>query len=130
MKHMKHISLIALGALALSAQTGLLEKAAPAKTPFDKVRIEAYVKSLEGWQDNPQLKIAISDPKPSVYLEGFDEFNVVLVFQGEEVIQRNYFWRDGKIVQGMVSDTAKHPFQSNIDKLKSEMSPSFGTPPT
>lgn len=116
--------------MLLGAQAPPTKKAAaaPATTPFDKAKVEAYVKSLEGWQDNPQLKIAISDLKPSAYLEGFDEFTVVLSFQGEEVIQRNYFYRNGKIVQGMVSDMSKHPFQSNIDKLKSEMSPSFGTP--
>ena len=125
---MKHIFLMALSALVLSAQTGMVKKSAAAKTPFDKVKVEAYVKSLEGWQDNPQLKIVVSDPTPSAYLEGFDEFTVVLVYQGAEVIQRNYMWRDGKIVTGMVSDTAKHPYQQNIDKLKSEMSPSFGVP--
>jgi protein-disulfide isomerase len=123
--------LLCLAALAASPLVfGQQAKPASAatKAAFDKAKIEAYVKSMEGWQDNPQLKINVSDPKPSKYLEGFDEFNVVLVYQGEEVIQRNYLWRNGKIVQGMVSDISQHPFQTNIDKLKSEMSPSFGTP--
>ena len=117
--------LLTLSAVLLCGQ---INKKAPAAKVFDKAKIETYVKSMEGWQDNPQLKIRVGDLKPSGYLEGFDEFNVVLVYQGEEVIQRNYFWRDGKIVQGMVSDIDKHPFQTTIDKLKPEMSPSFGTP--
>jgi len=116
-------------AVLLPGQGAPKPAAAAAKKPvFDKAKIEAYVKTMEGWQDNPQLKINVTDPKPSAYLQGFDEFSVVLVYQGEEVIQRNYLWRDGKIVQGMVSDVDKHPYQVNIDRLKSEMSPSFGTP--
>lgn len=103
--------------------------AAPASaTAFDKAKITSYVKAMEGWSDNPQLVIKVTDPVPSKYLPGFQEFNVILVYMGEEVIQRNYLWRDGKIVQGMVSDIHQHPFQQNIDKLKPEMSPSFGTP--
>lgn len=122
---MKSISCLAAFSAAL-----LCGQAAkpPAKSTFDKAKVTAYVKSMEGWQDNPQLSIKVSDPVASKYLPGFDEFNVVLTYQGEEVIQRNYFWRDGKIVQGLVSDIEKHPFQSNIDKLKPEMSPSFGEP--
>lgn len=124
------LCIAALAAASSSLVFGQQPKPAAAapKAAFDKAKIEAYVKSMEGWQDNPQLKINVSDPKPSKYLEGFDEFNVVLVYQGDEVIQRNYLWRNGKILQGMVSDINQHPFQTNIDKLKSEMSPSFGTP--
>ena len=101
----------------------------PAKKPnFDRAAIGDYVRTVEMWPKDLELKI--SDPKPSAYLPGFQEFTVGAIYQGNEVLQRLYYLSaDGqRFVQGNVFMLAKHPFQRNIDKLKTDLMPSFGAP--
>ena len=101
---------------------------APKKSGFDKTAVGDYVRTVEMWPKDLELKV--SDPKPSSYLPGFQEFTVGAIYQGNEVLQRQYYsTADGKrIIQGNVFMLDKHPFQRNIDKLKTDLMPSFGTP--
>ncbi|HEY3740512.1 MAG TPA: thioredoxin domain-containing protein [Bryobacteraceae bacterium] len=98
------------------------------KIPFDKAAVGEYVKNIEMWPKDLELKIG--DPKPSAYLPGFQEFSVAAIYQGREVLQRLYYLApDGKrFIQGNVFMMDKHPFQRNIDHLKTDLMPSFGTP--
>ena len=100
----------------------------PKKSGFDKTAVGDYVRTVEMWPKDLELKV--SDPKPSSYLPGFQEFTVGAIYQGNEVLQRQYYsTADGKrIIQGNVFMLDKHPFQRNIDKLKTDLMPSFGTP--
>ena len=98
------------------------------KSTFDKAAISDYVKTIEMWPKDIELKIG--DPRASAYLPGFQEFTVGAIYQGNEVLQRQYYLSaDGqRFIQGNVFMLAKHPFQRNIDKLKTDLQPSFGTP--
>ena len=98
------------------------------KSTFNKTAIGDYVKTIEMWPKD--LEVKVGDPKASAYLPGFQEFTVGAIYQGNEVLQRQYYMSaDGKrFIQGNVFMLAKHPFQRNIDKLKTDLMPSFGTP--
>jgi protein-disulfide isomerase len=102
--------------------------AAAKKSGFDKTAVGEYVKNVEMWPKEVELNI--SDPKPSAYLPGFQEFTVGAIYQGKEVIQRQYYLSaDGqRFIQGNVFMLDKHPFQRNMDKLRTDLMPSFGTP--
>ena len=102
-------------------------KPAPTKTSaFNKPVFEAYVRHLFVW---PQpIQIEIGDPKPSKMLPGFEEVTVH-AFQGKASQDEHFFIsKDGqKIVRGNVFDAAQNPFKADLDKLKTEFQPSFGT---
>ena len=125
-----------LAALVAAAQItikpGAAAVSAPAasnkKSTFDRAAVGEYVKTIEMWPKDLELKIG--DPKPSAYLPGFQEFTVGAIYQGNEVLQRQYYMSpDGqRFIQGNVFMLSKHPFQRNIDKLKTDLMPSFGTP--
>ena len=125
------ISLVALTAVAQTTiKPGAVTVGGPAaakKTNFDKAAVGEYVKTIEMWPKEVEVKV--SDPKPSAYLPGFQEFSVGAIYQGNEVLQRQYYLSaDGqRFVQGNVFMLSKHPFQRNIDKLKTDLQPSFGT---
>ena len=125
-----------LAALVAAAQItikpGAAAVSAPAasnkKSTFDRAAVGEYVKTIEMWPKDLELKIG--DPKASAYLPGFQEFTVGAIYQGNEVLQRQYYMSpDGqRFIQGNVFMLSKHPFQRNIDKLKTDLMPSFGTP--
>ncbi len=92
---------------------------------FDKPTLEAYVRHLFVWPSAIQLQV--SDPRPGP-LPGFKEITVH-ASQGKAA-QDEYFYisNDGqKIVRGAVFDVAQNPFKPDLDKLKTEFQPSFGT---
>ena len=99
-----------------------------AKKAFDKAAVGEYIKTVEMWPKELELKI--SEPKASAYLPGFQEITVGAIYQGNEVLQRLYYVSaDGqRLIQGNVFMMSKHPFQRNIDHLKTDLQPSFGTP--
>ncbi|MFB3829769.1 MAG: thioredoxin domain-containing protein [Bryobacteraceae bacterium] len=114
----------------LAVAGGLLFSApkAPTRKPsaLDKAALEAYVRHLFVFA--PAVKVEISDPKPSA-LPGF--FDVVVHASAGPNRQDFPFYvsKDGqKILQGTVYDIAQNPFKSEIDKLKTQAQPSFGTP--
>jgi len=101
---------------------------APKKSALDKAVMEAYVRHLFVWA--PPIQVTVSDPKPSSQLPGFNEVTVRAVAAGggsqDELF---YVSQDGqKILRGIVFNVAQNPFKPDLDKLKTEFQPSFGTP--
>jgi len=107
----------------------LLPVARPAdtkKSALDKATLEAYVRHLSVW--GPQIKVEIGDPKPSP-LPGMLEVNVHASAGNASQDQLFYVSKDGqKMVLGNVYDVKENPFKADLDKLKTDLQPSFGTP--
>ena len=105
--------------------------AAPASAPnkksaFDKPTLDAYVRHL--FVLNSQVKVDISDPKPSE-LPGFQDVTATISNGQWSQTVTFYVSKDGqKIVQGNVFDVNQNPFKKDLDKLKTQFEPSFGTP--
>src|SRR5262245_53125080 len=96
------------------------------KSAFDKPTLEAYVRHLFVW--GPQIKVEIFPPKPSA-LPGM--LDVTVRASAGDASQDVLFYvsKDGqKIVQGSIYDIKENPFKAELDKLKTDLQPSFGTP--
>jgi protein-disulfide isomerase len=108
-------------------------KAAPAKasaparkSALDKATMEAYVRHL--FVMAPAIKVEVLDPKPSS-LPGFVDVTVRASAGPQSQDFHFHVSKDGqKIVQGNVYDVAQNPFKKEIDLLRTEGQPSFGTP--
>ncbi len=97
------------------------------KTAFDKATMEAYVRHL--WVLGPEFQVAILDPKPSAQLPGFKDVTVRLTrgLNSQEVSLM--VSADGsRILRGDVYDINFNPFKKDLDLLKTQFQPSFGTP--
>jgi protein-disulfide isomerase len=115
--HMKIAALLLCG-LSLFAQT-------PKSSAFDKPTLEAYLRHVELWL--PQVEIKIDDAKPSTVMPGFFEVWVHASYNNAVKDFPYYISKDGRnIIKGDIYDITKSPFQSNIDELKAASSPSFG----
>lgn len=104
----------------------LLSGAETKKSAFDKATFESYVRHLFVWSQ--QIKVTIDDPKPSG-LPGFLEVGVH--GSAGEARQDEVFYvsKDGqKILRGTVFDVKENPFKPELDKLKTDLQPGFGTP--
>jgi protein-disulfide isomerase len=104
----------------------LLPAAELKKSPIDKAAIEVYVRHL--FVFNPQIKLEVLDPQPSD-LPGFDR---IIVRASNDKSNQDfplYVSKDGRrMVQGAVFDLGQNPFKADLDKLKTDFAPSFGTP--
>jgi protein-disulfide isomerase len=110
--------------LMLSLAAYLCFGATQQKTALDKPTLEAYIRHLMVYGN--QIAIAIDDPKPSP-LPGFVEFTVHASAGQAKQDLIFYVSKDGqKIVQGNVYDVKNNPFKEDLDKLKTELQPSFG----
>jgi protein-disulfide isomerase len=95
------------------------------KSALDKPTLEAYVRHL--YVMDPAVTVQVSDPKPSD-LPGFME--VVVSASAGNAHQDFPFLvsKDGsKIIQGNFFDVSENPFKKDLDKLKTEGAPNFGT---
>lgn len=100
--------------------------APPKKSALDKPTLEAYVRHLFVW--GPEVKVEVRDPKPSS-LPGFLDVTVHASAGPSSQDFLFYVSKDGqKIIQGTVFDITQNPFKPELDKLKSDKDPSFGTP--
>jgi protein-disulfide isomerase len=96
------------------------------KSALDKATLEAYVRHLSVW--GPQIKVEIGAPKPSS-LPGMLEVNVHASAGAISQDQVFYVSKDGqKMMLGLVYDVKENPFKPDLDKLKTDLQPSFGTP--
>src|SRR5689334_9745418 len=98
-----------------------------AQTPanLDKAALEAYLRHAELWI--PQVTVKIDDPQPSAYLPGFSEVAVHLSYQGQTKDEHYFVSQNGKsIIKGDVYDLSKSPFQSALDRIKTDGQPSYG----
>lgn len=100
----------------------------PKKSALDKATMEAYVRHLFVWA--PPIQVTVGDPKPSTQLPGFNEVIVrAAAAGGGSQDELFYVSKDGQqILRGVVFDVAQNPFKPDLDKLKTEFQPSFGTP--
>ena len=101
--------------------------AAQVKAPsaLDKPTFEAYVRHLLAM--TPEVQVKVDDPKPGP-LAGMKQVDVHMSLGGRTQDDTFYITGDGKnIVRGYIYDVAKNPFQADLDKLKTDLSPSFGT---
>lgn len=116
------IAVFFLACGSLFAQT----KPAPAgKSALDKATLEAYLRHVELWI--PAVAVKIDDAKPSPEMPGFFEVPVHLTYNGGVKDERYYVSKDGhKVVKGEIFDINRNPFQANLDKLKTDLQPSFG----
>ena len=133
MKHMRWLAFFAVaGALlaqapAKKAASPAKPAAAPKKSALDKTVMEAYVRHLGVW--GPQIKIEIGDPKPSTLLPGFLEVKVHASLGGQYQEEVFLVSKDGqKFLRPPIFDISQNPFKPELDKLKTDFQPSFGTP--
>jgi protein-disulfide isomerase len=102
------------------------DKPAEKKSAFDKPTFEAYVRHLKVF--GPEIKLDIADPKPSD-MPGFVLVGVRASAGNASLDFSYYVSKDGqKIVEGNVYDVAENPYKRDLDKLKTDLQPSFGTP--
>lgn len=98
---------------------------AQTKSALDKPTLEAYVRHL--YVMDSAVTVRVSDPKPSD-LPGFYE---VVVSASAGNAHQDFpllVSKDGsKIVQGTFYDVSQNPFKKDLDKLKTENAPNFGT---
>ena len=124
-------AIFAAAALALAAQSGSPAPAAasqPAsvKSAFDKATLEAYVRHLFVWPD--QVKVTVSDPQPGP-MPGFSSVKVRGAMGAQSQEETFYVSKDGQhIIRGNFYDVNQNPFKPELEKLKTELQPSFGTP--
>ena len=122
-----------LACLALAAQKPTAQKQ-PAKpapkasgpSALDKATLEVWVRHYFVWP--APIKIEIDDPKPGPMP---DLYSVkVMGTMGAQMQEETFFIsKDGKqIIRGTAFETAQNPFKPELDKIKTEMRPSFGTP--
>lgn len=131
---LRKFTIVLAAAAALMAQTppNKASEAAGAKaagTPapkLDKAKLEAYLRHLFVWP--PPIEMAIGDPAPGP-MAGFYEVKVRGSQGNASQEELFYVSQDGqKVIRGTVYDIAKNPFKPELDKLKTEYQPSFGTP--
>jgi protein-disulfide isomerase len=124
---LRKLFIILAAATALLAQAPAKKGAAPQPdTPkIDKAKLEAYIRHLFVWP--APIEIAVSDPKPGP-MPGFYEVNIRGSQGNSSQEETFYVSKDGeKIIRGSVFDIAQNPFKPDLDKIKTEFQPSFGT---
>ena len=96
------------------------------KSALDKPTLEAYVRHLELLPDN--LKVTVGDPAPSIVPDFFEVPVDVDTTQG--IYHLRYFVsKDGqKMFKGNLYDINRNPFQRELEKLKTDLQPSYGAP--
>jgi protein-disulfide isomerase len=133
---LRKLTIIIAAATALLAQTTPKKAGAPDpatgnkpqidKPQIDKVKLEAYLRHLFVWP--PPIDIAIGDPQPGP-MAGFYEVSVRGSQGNASQSETFYVSKDGqKIIRGNVFDLGQNPFKPELEKLKTEFQPSFGTP--
>jgi protein-disulfide isomerase len=114
----RKLSVVVLLGIAALAQ-------APKKSALDKAAMEAYVRHL--FVMDSRVKVEVSDPKPSD-VPGFVQETVHASVGNQAQDFQFLVSKDGsKIIQGTVFDINNNPFKSDLDKLKTEGAPNFGT---
>lgn len=116
---------VSLAAALLCALAGPAQNAK--KSALDKATMEAYVRHLLVMDS--RIAVQVSDPKPSAELPGFSEVMVHAAAGNQSQDFQFLVSKDGsKILQGTIYDIGSNPFKRDLDRIKTEFSPSFGTP--
>ena len=123
---LRPLSLAFAAALLLAAISP--SQNAAKKSALDKPTLEAYVRHLFVL-DPTRITVQVSDPKPSAELPGFQEVSVRASMGPQSQDFKFLVSKDGqKILQANVYDVANNPFKGDLDKIKTDLEPSFGTP--
>ncbi len=119
---MKALLALALASLALAQSPA----PAPKKSFLDKPTMEAYIRHLYVWPK--QINVAISDPVPSP-IEGLLSVSVTGSMGAARQTQQFYVSKNGEqVIQGTVFQAAHNPFKKDLDLLKTDLQPGYGTP--
>jgi protein-disulfide isomerase len=95
------------------------------KSALDKAQLEAYVRHLLAVI--PEVQVKIDDPKPSA-VSDLLKVDVHFTYGTRSQDETYFVTKDGKhIVRGLIFDVAKNPFQEDLDKLKTDSTPNYGT---
>ena len=128
---LKRFVLLVMSVVLATAQTPAPKAAAPApeakkKSALNKADLEAYVRHLFVWPE--AITVEIKDQKPGP-MPGYYEVAVRGVSGAQMQNDTFYVSYDGqRIIRGLVYDVAANPFKPELDKIKTEGQPSFGTP--
>ena len=98
--------------------------AAPPK--LDRAKLEPYFRHLFVW--GPPIELTISDPTPAP-MPGYWTLKVS-GRQGTGALTETFYISQDQqtILRGQVFETAQNPFKSDLEKIKTELQPSMGTP--
>lgn len=119
---MKALLALALAAVALAQSPA----PAPKKSFLDKPTMEAYIRHLYVWPK--QITVAISDPVPSP-IDGLLSVSVTGSMGAARQTQQFYVSKSGEqVIQGTVFSAANNPFKKDLDLLKTDLQPGYGTP--
>jgi protein-disulfide isomerase len=112
--------------LAIGALCALCVFGEAAKSALDKATFEAYLRHLLAI--SKEVQVIIDDPKPGP-LANLKEVTVHFKLGANSEDEIYFVSTDGKkIVRGYVYAADQNPFQAELDKLKTDLAPSFGTP--
>jgi protein-disulfide isomerase len=113
--------------LCLASALGQTAPKPPAKSALDKKVLEEFVRHLFVW--GPQIQVKVGDPKAAELLPGYKEVPVVASAGPATQSVTFYVSADGsRIIQGSVFDVNRNPFESDSEKIRTDLQPSFGTP--
>jgi protein-disulfide isomerase len=114
-----------LASLCLSLFSLLPAQEKSKSTPaLDKAHLEAYVRHLLAVI--PEVQVKIDDPKSSGTSD-LQQVDVHFTYQGRSQDETFYITKDGQhIIRGVVYNLGQNPFQEDLDKLKTNATPSFG----
>jgi len=100
-------------------------EAQAASAPLDKKALEAYLRHL--YVMDQRVKVEVSDPKPSE-VPGFRQVSVTASMNNARQQFDLLVSQDGtRIIQGTVYNATENPFKKDLDKLKTDGAPNFGT---
>ncbi len=115
-----------LAAALLLAAVGP-SQSVPKKSAFDKATLETYVRHL--FVMDQRVTVQVLDPKPSTELPGFQEVGVHASMGAQAQDFKFLVSKDGqKMLQANIYDINHNPFKRDLDKIKTELEPSIGTP--
>jgi len=106
-----------LGLSLLTAQT-------KPKSALDKAALEAYIRHMLAVV--PDVQVKIDDPVPAE--ANLQRIEVHFTYGARSQDETFYVTKDGKnIIRGTVYDINQNPFAADLEKLKTDLSPSVGT---
>jgi protein-disulfide isomerase len=128
MKKLLLLVILAIAAcLALAAQKPVKPAPKPSgPSALDKATLEVWIRHYFVWPAPIQIDIEEPKPGPLSNLYAVKVRGTMGTQMQEETF---YISKDGKeIIRGTAFDTAQNPFKPELDLIKTEMRPSFGTP--
>jgi len=112
-------------ALIAALSLSLLPAQEKPKSALDKTQMETFVRHLLAVI--PEVQLKIDDPKPSM-VPNLLQVDVHFSYNGRSQEETFFVTKDGKdVIRGVVYDVAQNPFKPELDKLKTDLSPSMGT---